>query len=506
MTAQLPERYVDARVVGRGGMAEVWHARDARLDRDVAIKVLAATDGLESEDTRRARFEREARVVARLSAHPHVVTVYDVGETDGRPYLAMEWMGGGTLADRLAATPPIGSGELLDVLGRVASALDAAHADGIVHRDVKPGNILFDAAGTPRIADFGIATFAADPSVALTQAGAVIGTAAYIAPEQASGTGAEPASDQYALMAIAFEALAGERPFRRDNTIAELAAHVSDPVPDASTFEPALPPRIDDVFRRGLAKHPAERFASCSDAIDALRRELDRVPPTVAIGAASVAGTYVDTGAAAPSLDAPRGSRRRVGLVAAVAIVLLLAILVANAVGGGDGDGDDPEPPPATTTDTEPTTTEQAEPTTTEEEPAESPPTDTAADTSADTTDASTDTDPPTLSTDEAITRHEESFAALQAGDWQRAYDLGISALGSLGGVSPYEAYANYNVGAALVGLGRCDEALPYLDRSEQLQGQRDEIDQAAQQCIAGAGNNGKGNGNGGGKKDKGDD
>jgi hypothetical protein len=350
---------------------------------------------------------------------------------------------------------------------------------------VKPGNVLFDAHGVPRIGDFGIATLEADPSVTLTQAGAVIGTSGYIAPEQASGDGAVPASDQYALLAIAFEGLTGTRPFARDGVIAELAAHVSDPIPSASTSATGLPPAVDDVFRRALAKHPGDRFVSCASAIAALRDALGRVPDTVVTPAA-------------PPLRTPpprRGSSRRRIQLAVGSLLVLLALLLAFNAFGGDGD-DQGDAPPATTeqqpADTEPPTTT----TDTTPEPAPEP-------------EPEPDPQPSAEQVREAaIERHLQSFAALEAGDYQTAYDLGIAALADLRGVMPEEAFANYNVGAALVGLGRCDEALPYLDRSEELQGQRAEIDAARAACTDGGPGNGKGKdkAKGKGKRDKGDD
>ncbi|MCW2921139.1 MAG: hypothetical protein JWL76_1013 [Thermoleophilia bacterium] len=513
-TPALPDRYTDLRRIARGGMGEVWHARDSRLERDVAIKLVATGDGLEDDAIRRTRFEREARVVARLSTHPNVVTIYDVGEVDDRPYLAMEWMDGGTLAEQLQSPTPPPTDELLDTLERVASALDAAHADGIVHRDVKPGNVLFDAHGTPRIGDFGIATFAADPAMSLTQAGAVIGTSGYIAPEQANGDGAVAASDQYALMVIAFEALTGARPFARDSIVAELAAHVSEPVPSAPGRAPHLPPEVDDVFERALAKDPVTRFPTCSAAVAALRHALDHPAPTRVTPAAAAVTERLSTVRArlprsVPGL-APRPSpvmprmRRRIAIAAGLIMVGILALLAAGAF------GDDPtarKQSGATTTDTGTSATTTAKTATTDTTPAPEPAPEPKPEPAVTPEPAPTPAPEPTAAERRAaaIEQQEQSFAALQAGRFQEAYDLGIDALQDLGGVAPWEAYANYNVGAALIGLGRCDESFAYLDRSEQLQRHRDEIDAAraaATQCVEGAAPaNGNGNGNG---KDKG--
>ncbi len=479
-------------------MGDVWHARDSRLDRDVAIKLVAIGDGLEDDATRRSRFEREAKVVARLSTHSNVVTIYDVGEAGERPYLAMEWMDGGTLAQQFLSSTPPPIDELLDALAAVASALDAAHAVGIVHRDVKPGNVMFDSHGVPRIGDFGIATYAADPAMTLTQAGAIIGTSGYIAPEQARDDGAVPASDQYALMVIAYEGLTGARPFARDSVVAELAAHVNEPVPPATSRAPHLPPEVDDVFARALAKHPDDRYPTCVAAITALRHALDQ-PARTAI--APVAAALTERLAAVrdrlphpvpPPTPVTARVRRRVGIVAGLVMVGMLALLAAGAF------GDDPEDtPPRATSRSTGTTADATDTTDTTDTPAP-----------ADTT-SPTDTTPvepqPTAAEKRAaaIDQQEASFAALEAGRYQEAYDLGIAALDALAGVSPWEAYAAYSVGAALVGLGRCDESFAYLDRSEQLQGQRDEIDAtraAATTCLDDAGP-GKGKGKGKAKK-----
>src|SRR5690348_9216037 len=201
----LPDRYRVVRHLANGGMASVWEAHDALLDRDVAVKLLASHLG-EDERARR-RFQREARAAAGLSSHPNVVTIYDVGEHDSRVFMVMELMRGGSLADRLAAGEPIDHAVTLRWLREAAAALDAAHEAGIVHRDVKPANMLLDEHGRLAIADFGIARLAWEEQ--LTATGQVLGTAAYISPEQAMGEPATAASDRYALAIVAFELLTG---------------------------------------------------------------------------------------------------------------------------------------------------------------------------------------------------------------------------------------------------------------------------------------------------------
>src|ERR671917_1522584 len=238
----LPDRYRVVRHIANGGMASVWEAHDELLDRRVAVKVLAAHLG---EDERaRKRFAREARTAAGLSSHPNVVTIYDVGEHDGKSFIVMELVSGGTVADRLRAGDEIPHRVALRWLGEAGSALDAAHEAGIVHRDVKPANMLLDEKGRLAIADFGIARLGLEDQI--TQTGQVLGTAAYISPEQATGEGATPASDRYALAVVAFELLTGERPFQAENFAAQARAHVEDDPPAASSINPDLPPEVDD--------------------------------------------------------------------------------------------------------------------------------------------------------------------------------------------------------------------------------------------------------------------
>ncbi|MBA2347404.1 MAG: serine/threonine protein kinase, partial [Solirubrobacterales bacterium] len=203
----LPERYRLVRHVADGGMASVWEATDELLGRRVAVKVLAPA--LAADDEARRRFTREARAAARLSTHPHVVTVYDAGEHDGQTYLVMALYPGGTVADRLT-DGPIPQEQALDWLEDAASALDLAHAEGVVHRDVKPANLLLDERDHVAVGDFGIATAAWES--AMTSTGMVLGTLAYLAPEQRSGGAATPASDRYALGLVARQLLTGAKP------------------------------------------------------------------------------------------------------------------------------------------------------------------------------------------------------------------------------------------------------------------------------------------------------
>src|SRR5262249_20865282 len=211
------DRYVGPQLVGRGGMGEIYRATDTALGRAVAIKVLE--DRYAQDANIRARFTREALAAARLSGNPSIVTIYDVGEHQGPPFIVMEYVGGGSLDQRLRDGRPVATGQALDWLEQAANGLDAAHREGVVHRDVKPANLLLDRNERVHVADFGIASAAGLDS--LTQTGTVLGTASYLAPEQAKGERTTAASDLYSLAVVAFELLTGSRPFEGESIAAE---------------------------------------------------------------------------------------------------------------------------------------------------------------------------------------------------------------------------------------------------------------------------------------------
>src|SRR4051794_15754624 len=226
----LPPRYRVVHHIASGGMASVWAAEDELLGRLVAVKVLArAYDG---DERARRRFLREARAAAKLGDCRHVVTVYDIGEHDDRAFIVMEHFAGGTVADRIRAGRTIPTPTALRWLRESAVGLDCAHRHDVVHRDVKPANLLLDRHGRLAVGDYGIATVASE--AALTQTGQVLGTAAYISPEQARGLPATAASDRYALAVVAFELLTGTRPFTADHPAAQARAHVHATIPAAS--------------------------------------------------------------------------------------------------------------------------------------------------------------------------------------------------------------------------------------------------------------------------------
>ena len=241
-------------VVGRGGMGAVYRARDPRFRRTVAVKVLSGH--LLPDDQFRARFDREARVVAALE-HPAIVPVYDYGEEDGEPYLVFRYMEGGNLAERIAKDGQLPFGLVRAIAQRLAEALDYAHGEGVIHRDVKPANVVFDRAGNAYLTDFGIAAMTVH-TVSLTGLG-TIGSPAYMSPEQCDGKPATAASDVYSLGCTVFEALTARPPFQAENHMALLLKHIREEPPLVSAYRPDIARELDAGVARALAKEPGMR-------------------------------------------------------------------------------------------------------------------------------------------------------------------------------------------------------------------------------------------------------
>lgn len=266
----LPSRYRVVRHIASGGMASVWAAEDELLGRLVAVKLLSRA--YDCDERARTRFLREARAAARLGDCRHVVTVYDIGEHEDRAFMVMEHFAGGSVADRLRSGAAIPRALAVRWLREAAIALDCAHEHEVVHRDVKPANLLLDQRDRLAVGDFGIATVASEASV--TQTGQVLGTAAYLSPEQARGLSATAASDRYALAVVAFELITGARPFAADHPAAQARAHVEATVPAASGVVTGLPRAVDAVFRSGMAKDPDARPGSAEELVDLLEEAL----------------------------------------------------------------------------------------------------------------------------------------------------------------------------------------------------------------------------------------
>jgi serine/threonine protein kinase len=274
--------------VGAGGMAVVYRARDERLGRLVALKVLAPA--LAADEEFRRRFTAESRAAAAVD-HPHIIPVYEAGEAGGVLFIAMRFVTGGDLRKILAREGPLPPGRAAQVLSPVASALDTAHRAGLVHRDVKPANILVDAQPDRPdhiyLSDFGISKGAAS-SAGLTGTGQYLGTPEYTSPEQVKGLAVDGRADQYALACVAWHLLTGSVPFQRDQGLAVLLAHLTEP-PPLTTLRPGLPAATGQVLARAMAKEPGERYPSCGEFADSLRDAL-ALPPYRPAAAPAVAG------------------------------------------------------------------------------------------------------------------------------------------------------------------------------------------------------------------------
>ncbi len=351
-------RYELDGVVGRGGMAEVFRARDIRLDRVVAVKTLR--EDLARDATFQARFRREAQSAASLN-HPSIVAVYDTGEdmtaSSHVPYIVMEYVDGRTLRDLLRDDRRLLPERALEITDGVLRALDYSHRHGIVHRDIKPGNVMLTRSGEVKVMDFGIARAVSDAQATMTQTAQVIGTAQYLSPEQARGERVDARSDLYSTGCLLYELLTGRPPFLGDSPVAIAYQHVREnPVPP-SRLDPEIPRWADSIVLRAMAKDPAQRYQSAADMRTDIQRALSGVPVAAAPGYAStqrMAGGATMT--AGPTRAIPgyqygpeeedgyggTGSRRRrTWLLWAIGAILVLAVLggVAYAFFGGGGSG-----------------------------------------------------------------------------------------------------------------------------------------------------------------------
>ncbi|MGH3057695.1 MAG: serine/threonine-protein kinase [Gaiellaceae bacterium] len=336
-------RYLLERELGRGGMATVHLARDAELDRLVAVKVLAGH--LSGDEELRERFVREARMAAGLS-HPNVVQVFDAGEEDGRLYIVMEYVPGVTLADEVGRAGKLDPAAAVDLALQACAGLEHAHEAGLVHRDVKPGNLIVREDGALKITDFGIAR--AVEATQLTQVGSVLGTAAYLSPEQAAGERVTAATDIYGLGVVLYELLTGRTPFVIESLNDLLAKHRESAVTPVRELEPAVPEALEAAVMKCLARNPDYRPASAA----ALAHELAAAspePPTVPLPPPSgVRATEVDTvPLARPHVPASRGPTERTRRVAAAAALVVLALAAVGAGYWVAGRGEEPDPAPA---------------------------------------------------------------------------------------------------------------------------------------------------------------
>jgi serine/threonine-protein kinase len=305
------------RLLGRGGMSSVYLAEHLRLQRKVALKLM--TPELAHDERFRERFLRESQLAASLD-HPNVVPVYDADEADGVLYIAMRYVEGTDLRELLRSEGPLEPRRAVAIVGQAAAGLDAAHRRGLVHRDVKPGNILIGEDDHVYVSDFGLTKQASSQS-GLTATGQLVGTVDYIAPEQIQGQPVDGRSDVYSLTCVLYETLVGAKPFEKDTEVATIWAHIQDPPPAPSSVCPELPRGLDAVIARGMAKRPDERFATCRDLVDAARQELG-----VSSGEIPM-----------PSIATARRIDRRLLAGAAAALIVASAVAAVLLTRGGSG-------------------------------------------------------------------------------------------------------------------------------------------------------------------------
>ena len=308
------------RLLGRGGMSVVYLAEDTRLERPVALKLIAPE--LAEDEQFRDRFLWESRLAASLD-HPNVIPIYEAGEADGQLFIAMRYVDGTDLRKLLDEENKLSPRLSLALLEQVASALDEAHKSGLIHRDVKPGNILIGSHEHVYLSDFGI-TKRAEAGESLTESGQLLGTIDYVAPEQVQGAEIDGRADQYALASVLYEALTGRVPYssKSASKLAVLFSHMKDPPPRLSDARPELPAAADATLAQAMAKDPGDRFSTCREATTTLQHDLGLT------GAMAVAATPV------------KRRRRRILVVGAIVALLAaagVAAALALTIGGGDG-------------------------------------------------------------------------------------------------------------------------------------------------------------------------
>ncbi|HST67769.1 MAG TPA: Stk1 family PASTA domain-containing Ser/Thr kinase [Mycobacteriales bacterium] len=348
----LGSRYEIGEILGYGGMAEVHRGRDVRLGREVAVKVLRAD--LARDPSFQARFRREAQAAASLN-HPAIVAVYDTGEEDmlgNQPYIVMEYVEGRTLRDVLKIEGRLMPRRAMEIVADVCAALDFSHRNGIVHRDVKPGNVMITPTGAVKVMDFGIARAVADNAATVTQTAAVIGTAQYLSPEQARGENVDARSDVYSTGVLLFELITGSPPFTGDSPVAVAYQHVRENPPPPSSLNPDVPPELDAIVLKAMAKNPANRYQSAGEMRADLIRAINGRPveaepvmtqdevTTVLAGGART-GQYAATATRGRPLPPPAAKRSPwfwVGIAAVCLLVLAAAAFATIKLVGSSND------------------------------------------------------------------------------------------------------------------------------------------------------------------------
>src|SRR5437763_825253 len=333
----LGERYEIGGVLGRGGMAEVHRGRDLRLGREVAVKVLRSD--LARDPSFQVRFRREAQASASLN-HPAIVAVYDTGEdrtaSGATHYIVMEYVEGDTLRDVLRSEGHLDPERAMSLTADICGALDFSHRNGIVHRDVKPGNVMITPQGAVKVMDFGIARAVSDSAATMTSTAAVIGTAQYLSPEQARGESVDARSDVYSAGCLLYELVTGAPPFTGDSPVSVAYQHVREDPRLPSSINPAIPPDLDAILLKAMSKNPANRYQSAAEMRNDLLRALagQRVEATPVMGDAEkttiLAATpgsygYGDDGDWDEDGD-PARKRRRNRIIAIIAVAALLLV------------------------------------------------------------------------------------------------------------------------------------------------------------------------------------
>jgi serine/threonine protein kinase len=341
-------------LAGRGGMGVVFRATHIALDRRVAVKLI--TPQLAADEMFRQRFQRESRVAASID-HPHVIPIFDAGDENGQLYVAMRYVEGTDLGALLAREGELEPQQAVDIIAQVADALDAAHERGLVHRDVKPANVLLERRPSgyhSYLTDFGLVKTVGAASGALTRTGQWLGTPDYAAPEQINGADVDARTDVYALGCMLYHTITGKPPFKGDTDVAKMFAHLSQPAPSLLDAKPDAPDVLDGVIGRALAKDPAERQGSASELAAAARQAIAGLPPSTAAEPAQpstvapLAETELSpTAPARPPrqpaepAERPPARRRRLWPIAAAAIALVAVAVVAVLASGGSGGDDD---------------------------------------------------------------------------------------------------------------------------------------------------------------------
>jgi predicted Ser/Thr protein kinase len=431
------DRHIDSEIggyrivepLGRGGMSVVYRAEHVRLGRPAALKLLGATLG---HADHRERFLRESKLAASLD-HPSIVPVYDAGEEDGLLYIAMAYVEGSDLKTLLVREGRLPLRRTLRIVGQIASALDAAHARGLVHRDVKPANILVGSDDRAYLSDFGVVKELA--AAGTTRTGSFIGTIEYCAPEQIEGKDVDARADVYALACVFYECVVGTPPFHRSSDVAVLNAHLHASPPKLSKAAPDLPPALELPIAKALSKSPLDRYASCGEFVAVAR---------------------------AAAASEPRVSRARLaislGLLALAALVGAAVSVTVDRLAFGSGK-------PATLLTTK---------TVVVAPPAGPPPLDRLL-----------------LKSKDGRTLNDAAFALITAGEYDRALPFARKAMRDAKAGTLTRGYATFNVGYALLNLAKCREALPFLRRALRIQPQQNRVYiqeriTTAQRCVQG--------------------